>query len=147
MHCNIYFPNSVLIHKIVWIDSGKQRPPTTHCPLQDASRSPSPAAGSGSPATSLESRGVMRRGNTVGAAEAGSRCLLETVNYQRSRSHTGCCTVRPREHSPPGREEGVSVSIYPLMTSRRAEGPRLCPFFMSDRNVPCSPRNNGTFSA
>ena len=32
MHCNIFFPNSVLIKKVLRIDSGKQRPPTTHGP-------------------------------------------------------------------------------------------------------------------
>ena len=41
----------------------------------DASRSPPPAAGSGLTATSLKGRRDTRCGNTVGAAEAGSRCL------------------------------------------------------------------------
>ena len=36
---------------------------------------PPPAAGSALPATSLEGQRVMHRGNTVGAADAGSQCL------------------------------------------------------------------------
>ena len=45
------------------------------CPSPDASRSPPPAPGSVSPATPLEGQRMMHRGNTVGAAEAGSQCL------------------------------------------------------------------------
>ena len=75
MHCNKFFPNSILILKILGIYSGKQRPPTTHCPSPDASRSPPPAAGSASPTTSLKCRRVMRCRNTVRAAEPGSPCL------------------------------------------------------------------------
>ena len=71
VHCNIFFPNSISILKILWIDSGK-RPPAVP---SRTSRSPPPAAGSVSPATTFEGQRVMRRGNTVGAAEAGSRCL------------------------------------------------------------------------
>ena len=65
-----------MIQKILLIDSGKQWPSTTRCPSPDASRSQPPAAGSASPAISFEGRRVMCRGNTVGAAEAGSRCLM-----------------------------------------------------------------------
>ena len=111
MHCNIFFPNSVLIHKILWIDSGK-RPPAVPC---QTSRSPPPAVGSVLPVTSLKGRRVMRHGNTVGAAEAGSRCLTlsETVNSQRSQAHPGCCTVRPRVALSSGERGGVSVNVTP----------------------------------
>ena len=75
MHCNTFFSNSISIQKILWIYSGEQWPPTTCCPSLDASRSPPPAAGSALPATSHEIWRVMCHRNTVGAAEAGSRCL------------------------------------------------------------------------
>ena len=73
VHCNIFF--YIWIDKILWMDSDKQWLPITRCSSVDASRSPPPAARSALPATSLEGRRVMSRGNTVGAAEAGSRCL------------------------------------------------------------------------
>ena len=75
MHCNIFFPSSISTHKILWINSGKQRPLTTRCPSLGASRSLPPAARTTSPVTWLEGRRVMHRRNTVAAVEAGSRCL------------------------------------------------------------------------
>ena len=139
------FPNSILIQKILWIDSGKQRPPTTCCPSPDTSRSPPPAAGSAS--TLYEGRRAMRRGNTGGAAEAGRRCLT----YRSF----GDCKVPLSPlllyHVPAGSTLlwGGSVSMcYPLASSQRECGrTAVMSVFMSDKNVPRSPRNNDTFSA
>ncbi|XP_036936278.1 TATA-box-binding protein-like isoform X2 [Acanthopagrus latus] len=82
--------------------------PTTRCPSPDASRSPPPAAGSVSPATSLEGRRLTRCRNTVGAAEEGSRCLSalsQTVNSQQPVSPWPLHRA-PAGSSPPGREGG-----------------------------------------
>ena len=92
MYCNIFFPNSVL--KILWI---MQRSPTICCSSPDASRFPPPAAGSASPVTLLEGRRVMRRGNTVGAAEAGSRCRKSTFSNS-SQAISPICTKLYAQH-------------------------------------------------
>ena len=68
MHCNIIFPIQYRFIKSSESIQARDHPHRT-------SRSPPPAAGSVSPATSLKGRRVMRRGNIVGAAEAGSQCL------------------------------------------------------------------------
>ena len=126
MHWNIFFPNSILIHKILWIVSGKQPPAV----LRRSSRSPPPAAGSVLPATSLKGRRVMCHGNTIEAAEAGSQCLTH-------RSFGDCKLpaqlVSPwlLHRVPVGStllrgERGFSVNVYPLVSSRRAEGLQSC---------------------
>ena len=143
MHCNIFFPNSISIQKILRIDSGKQWPPTTRCSSPGASQSP-PAAGSASPATSLEGQRVMRHGNTVGAAEVGSRCL--THCSFKDFKLPGCCTVRPRVALMQGQRRVQCQCVTP---SRPARGrrDRGYVYVCQDKNVRCSPRNNGAFSA
>ena len=115
LHCNMCFPNSISIQKFLCIDSGEQQPLTTHCPSPDASHSPPPAARSTLPATSHEGRRVMRCGNTVRAAEAGSRCLVHRSfgNSQHSRSHPGRCTMCPRVALSSRERRGFSVNILP----------------------------------
>ena len=76
---------------------------------------------------------------SVGTAEVGSRCLTHHSfgNSQRSRSHPGRCTVRPRVALSSG-ERGGSVSTLCLVG-----GTKVMSIFMSDINVPCRPSNNG----
>ena len=52
--------------------------------------------------------------------------LSETVNSQRSRSHPGRCTGRPQIALSSGQRGGFSSTFYPLASSLRAEGLRLC---------------------
>ena len=61
--------------------------------------------------------------------------------FRRAAAPTTCCPSPDTSRSP--RPAAGSASPAPR---QRAEGPRLC-LFMSDKNVPCSPRNSGTFSA
>ena len=127
MHCNVFFPNSISIHKILWIDSGK-RPPAVP---RRTSRSPPQAAGSVSPATSLKGRRVTCRGNTVGAAEMGSRDLTHR-SFGDCKLPVQPVSVWPLHRVPAsstlleGERGGVSVNVCPLVSSRWAEGRWSC---------------------
>ena len=117
----------ISIQKILWIDSGKQWPSTTRCPLLDASRSLPPAARSALPASALPSSWKRLTRSRVGgwcAAETPSElwrrvahvwrtALLEIVNSQRSQSHPGCCTVRPRVALSSRKRGGFNVNVLP----------------------------------
>ena len=122
VHCNIFFPNSISILKILWINSGK-RPPAVP---SRTSRSPPPAAGSVSPATLLEGRRVMCRRSTFGAVEAGSRCLTHR-SFGDSKLPALPVSPWPLHHAPASSdilwgERGVSVNVYPLLSCWRVEG-------------------------
>ena len=97
VHSNIFFPNWISTQKILWIDSGKQQPPTTRCHMPDNSRSLPPAAGS----ALLEGRRVMLCGNTVGVAETGSRCLMHR-SFEDCKLPGQPVSPWPLQHAPAG---------------------------------------------
>ena len=119
MHCNIFFPNSISIQKILWINSGKQRPPPPAVPcwmllgpqqLEAPCPRPRPwprsrVRGWCATETLLE---LQRRG-----ADVRRTTVPETVNSQGSRAHPGCCTVCPWVALSSGERGGFSVNILP----------------------------------
>ena len=137
------------------IDSGKQQPPTIAvlCQMPLSPRLQQLKAPRSRPHSwpcsrvggwcTMETPSEMRRR----VADVWHTALAEAVNSQRSQSHPDHCTVRPRVALLRGERGVFSVNVLLPHVQPEGGGTTVMSMFMSDKNVPCSPRNNGTFSA
>ena len=105
---------------------------------------PLPAAGSAWPMTSLKSQRVMRHRNTIGTVVAGSLCLTH-CSFGDCKLPAQLVSPWPLHHAPVGstllqRERRVQCQRFTPFRLAGGGGTMVMSMFMSDKNVPCSPR-------